>query len=121
MDNKPNKRRTKRLASDNLRGNMKIQIDGVDIIELSKEDMYAIDWRFEKPVEEIKLALQQFIMQIKKDMVANEFNRIGENAVGVPRTMKEKDVLTWLVLQPGYMNAKDREIDKLDKQRISNK
>ena len=88
---------------------MKIAIDGEDILEIDEIHMKALHWRLISPKEWIKNAIIGQISHARDEMIEKEMKRVQGKEVGMPSSMKKEDLIQWLVTQPNYMTAYERE------------
>lgn len=94
---------------------MKVQIDGEEILDIDTTAMTALNWRLAEPKEWIKNAVIGQISHAKGEMVKMETQRVRGREVGMPTSLSEDDMVTWLATQPGYKTA----FEKREEQRIS--
>lgn len=91
---------------------MKIQIDGVEILDIDETSMKALNWRLADAKDWIKQAIIGQISHAKGEMVKHETQRVRGKEQGMPKSMKEDDLVDWLATQPGYKTASQKKADQ---------
>lgn len=91
---------------------MKIYINGNLIHETSQEDDIALDWRLIDKFEWVKNAIIGQVAHARSEMISQETNRIRGKEAGVPSSLTENDLIYWLIHQPDYKTALQREESK---------
>lgn len=91
---------------------MKIQIDGQDILEINEVELKALYWRLADPREWIKNAIIGQISHAKGEMIKHETQRIRGKEQGMPQSMSENDMVTWLSTQQGYKTAAEKKAEQ---------
>lgn len=88
---------------------MKIAIDGENILEIEEVHMKALNWRLIDPKQWIKNAIVGQIAHARDEMIEKEMKRVQGKEVGMPPSMKKEDLIEWLVTQPDYKTATQRQ------------
>lgn len=90
---------------------MKVQIDGVEILNIDATSMTALNWRLVDAKQWIRDAVVGQISHAKGEMVKNEVSRIKGIEVGMPPDFTEDSMVTWLAGQPLYKDAATRKAE----------
>ena len=91
---------------------MKIQIDGQEILDIDETAMIALNWRLADPKDWIKNAIIGQISHAKGEMVKHETQRVRGKEVGMPTSLAEDDMVTWLATQYNYMTAAQKKAEQ---------
>lgn len=91
---------------------MKIQIDGVEILDIDETSMTALNWRLADAKDWIKNAIIGQISHAKGEMIKHETQRVKGNEVGMPDNFTEDSMVTWLATQPGYKTAAQKKAEQ---------
>lgn len=91
---------------------MKIQIDGVEILEIDPISIQALHWRLIDPKVWIKNAIIGQISHARDEMVLNETVRIRGKEEGMPASMNQDHLIEWMSSHSTYQTAEQREAEK---------